>query len=318
MLDVKDRKLLAELMLNSRTPISSLSKRVGVSREVCAYRLKRLENDFSLSYYTIINFSELGYKRFICFIQLKGASPDNEDSFIRFLKEHDFVTYLSPTIGKWNFVLDIIAKDDEHLKQVVIGIKKELGNFLETFIIHGISVESEIYPTKLVGITSNKSIPRSSKSSARVDSIDKKILSLLSNNSRIEYKDLSLKLGLSANTIKYRIKNLEKTGIIEGYSLSLNFSKIGEIYNIQFKFYDVDEARLFGYIRNHKNTLFYYKYFGNENWDLDVGFIGKDSGEFRRFLLEFKEVFGASLRVHDIYIINEITKDNVAPAGLFN
>ena len=44
-MDKKDKKLLAELMINSRTPINQLAKKVGISREVATYRLNKLIKD---------------------------------------------------------------------------------------------------------------------------------------------------------------------------------------------------------------------------------------------------------------------------------
>ncbi|MCF7901625.1 Lrp/AsnC family transcriptional regulator [Candidatus Woesearchaeota archaeon] len=316
MLDAKDKKIVSELLLNSRKPVSQIAKSVALSREVTLYRIKKLEKSLIKHYFTTINFEALGFKRFICFIQLKGITVEEENKFLEYLTKHKFVTYLGPTIGKWNMVLDVVAKNDEHLKDILSEIKNEAKDYFESYIVNGTAMDVEIYPTKLVGIKSR--IEKKEKEiKYKMDQIDKKILLILSINSKAEYKDLSKKLKLSANAIKYRIKSMEKANIIEGYTTSLDFKQIGEFYNIQLKLSSIYEKKLIAYIRNHENTLFYYKYFGNENWDIDIGFIGKDSKEFRKFLLEFKEVFGSHIKIHDMYIITDVVKDNVAPEGIF-
>jgi len=49
---------------------------------------------------------------------------------------------------------------------------------------------------------------------AKLDVKDKKILSILSANSRIPLTQLAKKVGLSRDAVNYRIKNYEKNGII--------------------------------------------------------------------------------------------------------
>ena len=61
-LDIKDKKILYQLESNSRQPLSSLAKKVGLSREVVAYRIKQLEQKGIIHHYvTVIDFVRLGY-----------------------------------------------------------------------------------------------------------------------------------------------------------------------------------------------------------------------------------------------------------------
>ncbi|WP_291807412.1 Lrp/AsnC family transcriptional regulator [Lutibacter sp.] len=60
-----------------------------------------------------------------------------------------------------------------------------------------------------------------------LDETDKKILTLLQENSKINIKELALKTGLTQTPVYERIKRLEKTGIIQKYIAVLNKEKIG-------------------------------------------------------------------------------------------
>jgi DNA-binding Lrp family transcriptional regulator len=40
-LDLKDRKILAELDFNAREPISKIAKKVKISKEVALYRIRK-------------------------------------------------------------------------------------------------------------------------------------------------------------------------------------------------------------------------------------------------------------------------------------
>jgi len=60
-----------------------------------------------------------------------------------------------------------------------------------------------------------------------LDDIDKGILSDLSNNCRITYRELATKYNISSSAIKKRVKKLEDTGIIAGYRLQLSLEMAG-------------------------------------------------------------------------------------------
>ena len=64
-----------------------------------------------------------------------------------------------------------------------------------------------------------------------LDDTDKKILTLLQENSKINIKELAVKTGLTQTPVYERIKRLEKTGIIQKYVAVLNKEKTG--YNVE-------------------------------------------------------------------------------------
>jgi DNA-binding Lrp family transcriptional regulator len=317
-MDVKDKKMLEELLINSRMPVSMLSKKVGVSREVAAYRLKRLQKDLITGFYTIINLETLGFSRCGVLMRLKGINSEEEKRFMEYLKNHEYVTYLGPIIGRWNVAFDIVIKDEEHLKEIIDEITKRIKNNLESYIIVRSVIDMASYPTKYVGKISQRTLKKQSGTKYKIDNIDKNILRLLATNSRVEYQELSKKLKLAANTIKYRIKNLEKKNVIQGYSISLDYRKLGyEFYSLQIKLNNTKDEKFLAYIKNHPIVIFYYTHLGQENWDMDVGVIVKSSQEFREFMIELKDSFGELIKINDMYLIVEETKADIAPEGVF-
>lgn len=65
------------------------------------------------------------------------------------------------------------------------------------------------------------------KQMKNLDEIDKKLLNVLQENSRITIRELSEKLFLSTTPIHERIKKLEKSGYIKAYTTLLDSKKIG-------------------------------------------------------------------------------------------
>ncbi len=63
-----------------------------------------------------------------------------------------------------------------------------------------------------------------------MDTIDNKIIEILQENGRISHEEISRKLNLSRPAIHQRIAKLEEKKIISGYTVKINWDKLG--YNV--------------------------------------------------------------------------------------
>ncbi|WP_432474880.1 Lrp/AsnC family transcriptional regulator [Amphritea sp. HPY] len=59
------------------------------------------------------------------------------------------------------------------------------------------------------------------------DTINRKILAALQQNSRISYAELGKQVHLSAPAVAERIRKLESAGVISGYTLKVDLDKLG-------------------------------------------------------------------------------------------
>ena len=66
----------------------------------------------------------------------------------------------------------------------------------------------------------------------KIDKLDKKILSILSKNARIPFKDVAAECGVSRAAIHQRVQHLIAGGVITGSGFDVNPKSIG--YNIGF------------------------------------------------------------------------------------
>lgn len=60
-----------------------------------------------------------------------------------------------------------------------------------------------------------------------LDESDLRILAELSADARISFVEIGKKLNLHPNVVAYRVNKLRQTGIIKGYTLDLDFEKLG-------------------------------------------------------------------------------------------
>ena len=76
-LDLKDRKILYELDLDSRQSFRSLGKKVGLSKDMVASRIKKLqENGIIQGFYTIISPMGIGFIAIRFLINFQYTTPD--------------------------------------------------------------------------------------------------------------------------------------------------------------------------------------------------------------------------------------------------
>jgi len=61
----------------------------------------------------------------------------------------------------------------------------------------------------------------------RIDALDRKILMLLSEDSRASYREIAKRCNVSPGTVLSRVKRMEEAGIIVGYTTVLDHEKLG-------------------------------------------------------------------------------------------
>ena len=317
MFDNKDKRILSELLLDARISLTKLAKRTQVSREVVAYRIKRLEEQKTIQgYYALINYTALGYSRQVIFLAFKGVTAEQEANIILHLAQHEYVTYMSTIIGKWNVVLDIVTENQVLLEKVFHEILQPIEKHLSNFLLINTTIRGEFYPTKFLGITTKHNVPSETKY-YELDAVDKQLLQELSTNARAEYTMLAKTTGLPATTVAFRIKRLQKNNILLGSTMSIDYKQFGwDFYNIQLKMQQKQIKKFFSFVSEHPNTVFYYEYLGHESWDLDVGIIVQNTQELQRVVNEIKEKFGDELRIQNMYAIGTLIKDNMIPPGI--
>ncbi|MBI2662112.1 Lrp/AsnC family transcriptional regulator [Candidatus Woesearchaeota archaeon] len=319
-LDTFDRKILKILLSNSRESVTSISKKIGLGRENVDYRLKRLiSTGFIKDFITEFNEKALRIKHHIFFAQLIRLMPNDEKDILEYLKQHKYISWIGTAAGKWTLIFDIYLTENIELHKIVNELLLKLSKHVEEYSLLELESGKYFFEKYL----EEKSIfiikKRKKLLSKSLDLIDYKILSLLNQNSRINYAELSEKIGLTANGIKKRINDLEKEDFIQKYSITLDFKRFGyEWYGIQLKLTKFDRETIIKiqqFFKNHPKMIFYYKYIGP--WDYDLGFLAKKSTELRDFINELRTRFPAELKIVDVFITLEEIKGYQLPGGVF-
>lgn len=140
----------------------------------------------------------------------------------------------------------------------------------------------------------------------KLDLIDKKILYELDFNARIPLTKLAKKLRISRQTASYRIKNLEKQNIIEGYYIIIDNAKFGlTYYRILLKLQNLQNIdEILEYCEKDPNIAFLGILDGI--WNLGIGVWAKEISEFETFFKDFIKKFGDYILDKDVSIGTEL------------
>ncbi|MDG6996222.1 MAG: Lrp/AsnC family transcriptional regulator [Nitrososphaerota archaeon] len=60
-----------------------------------------------------------------------------------------------------------------------------------------------------------------------IEALDLQIIRVLQKDARSSFRDVARKLNIAVGTVQSRIRKLEESGVIKGFSVNLDYSKLG-------------------------------------------------------------------------------------------
>ncbi|MRJ07774.1 Lrp/AsnC family transcriptional regulator [Ornithobacterium rhinotracheale] len=146
-----------------------------------------------------------------------------------------------------------------------------------------------------------------------IDNIDKRILKELLINSKQSIKDLAQKVELSVTPVHERIKKMESTGIIKGYSANLDIKKIGFNLVVYMNITLIrHQEELDSEIANYINGLdeVVEAYFVSGDFDLMVKAVLRDMSHYQEFVLHKMSKIDIISNVRSYFVIKDIKDHN--------
>jgi len=303
-MDKKDYLILKELDDNSRQSVNSIAKKINLSKDAVKYRINKLvASGVIKGFRTIINIGKLGYVPVRFLIKLKGVSLKKEQEIIDFFKSSKYLGWIVSVEGYWDintyFYFRTIQQMSEFYDLFVSKYRKYLED--KNFNIY----ENIICDSRSDLDDSQMRVERkiaSINKTAEIDKLDKKILFLLSENSRINVVNIARKTGTTSKTIIQRIRNLENNNIISGYRIHMDISKINFIYyKIHVNLQNSDEekyALIKSFIIQNKNVIYWDELIGG--YDVEFEMEIESPEKLRDFLEELRSNFAEIIKDYEI------------------
>ena len=318
-LDHKDHLLLFELDRNSRQAINDLAKKTKLSRDVVAYRMKRLEQKGIIQkYITLIDFSKFAHYIIRLYLKLQNTTPEIEEEIAQFFVQQKNTLTAYKIDGEDQLAVGFLVKDLHSYQQTYEEFLKKYrsyvtGKKISTFLDYAHYHHNYLVEKKLQDHTA---ISTGSFQSYACDQNDLLLLNLIKENSRITLLELAQKMGMTATGVKYKLRNLEKNKVILAYKLLLDTSKLGyQYYKVDLELEDLNIVpALNEFIAQHPNVIYRNITVGGSDFEFDCEF--RSQQEFYDFMDEMKALFPRKIRHYFYYKALKIYKYSYFPETL--
>lgn len=315
-LDKKDKRIIFELDRNSRQSIHDLAKKTSLSRDVVAYRLKRLENlGIVKNYITIIDFTKFGLIVIRLYLKLQRITPEIRNKIIEFFTKQDNNFTVFETDGEYDLAVGFLVKDlseyqnsyEDFLKKFKpYVLKKNFCVFLD-FIhyLRNYLIDEKFKDLSILSTESFKPF--------NYDDNDIKILNLIKENSRLSLLDISKKLKMTSAGVKYKLKLLEKNKVIVAYRLLIDFNKLGyQYYKVDLDLEDINIIpSLNQFMLQHQSIVYKDIAVGGSDFEFDCELSSQE--DFYQLMDKLRAEFPEKIRNYTYYKAIKIHKFSYFP-----
>ena len=304
-LDVKDRKILYELDIDARQSFSQLGKKVGLHKDVVAYRVKKLqEKGIIKNFYTMIDASRLGYLSCRFFMKFQYDDIDKEKEIINYFVSQPNTWWVPSIEGQFDLAVILWAKDTYEFYEIIKNVLNKYKPFIKDFL-PGIYAKFHQFRRKYLVEKQKidiKPVLTCFREKIDVDQTDINILKIIANNARIPAVEVAEKLNLSSRTITQRIKRLTQKNVIQGYRAAIDLGKIGYYwYKIRLDLKDFSRTKeILLYAKNHPNIIYAYEVIGGANLELEVEIESYD--HFKELCNDLRNKFSDVITYYDHFL----------------
>lgn len=230
-LDIRDRKLLYYLSQNSRISHTKLSEKLGLSKNAVKYRIERLLKDGIIKNFACtVNIGSLKLHTYTLLLKFNEDIYENKE-IIEYFKKHAYADWVISLSGQWDLFVEIVIKNFSHLAKMIDEMIEHFGETLNTYQLFSSNdtlrvehlVKDFYSDLNLMQIENKERTVKKFK----IDEVDRKILSLLNEDSRLSFIELADRLNLTIDIVRYRIKNLIKNKIIIKFFPEISLPKLG-------------------------------------------------------------------------------------------
>ncbi|MDO8741479.1 MAG: Lrp/AsnC family transcriptional regulator [Candidatus Woesearchaeota archaeon] len=306
-LDLKDKKIIAELSLNARENISDVAKKVGLSKQVVKYRLENLEKRGIIEgYYAILNINKLGYLYYRFFVKFQNVNPEKENEIIEFCRKHKKIGRVFQLDGDWDFAVAVWAKDIIEFEEVIDEILDKFGKYFEEKLI---SVATRIHHLKYKFLLnkedSTEFVLGGKVEETKLDEIDYNIIGILTKDARKSLLEIGEELKLHPKVVKYRINALLKKKIILGFNVKLNHRLLGyDHHKVFLNLTNISKEsilKLITYLKSLTNSIYITKAVGIAELEFEV--MVRSNEEFHDIMRELRYKFSDLIKNYSSFII---------------
>lgn len=321
-LDKIDLKLLTILEENARQTLSQIAKKIKTSQQAVSYRLKSLEKRKVIGgYYTIINLTKLGYTNYRIMIRLSNIDDQTHKEIISYLMDYPNVLWIVDCGGRWDLLVNFTARNIIHFNKMLQNFKNKFPlqiqncDILTTLEVtyfdrdYFTKKSREIKHLSYFGGEEKINIP---------DQTNLQILNLISENGRMNFVEISQKINVSPNTIMLRLREIKKSGLIQGFKPLIHLENTPfSGYKALIKFQNITEQKekeIINYLKTNVNVVAIIKLIGL--WDFEIELEVETKEQMLELTRNFRDQFKDIIKEFEVIPLFNEYKYNFLPKDL--
>lgn len=327
-LDAIDRKIIYELDIDSRQPVSKIAKKVRASAQRVEQKIEQYEKEGKiLNYLTVVDYKQAGqYTFYVCNLKVNSMSSSEEEKILKKIALMPQCTLAFRSLGAWDILIGTTAKDifeakgnfnkflalfgDKITKRMIIT---HMGayHFGRRYLLEDIVSPEKFDVPMLKSAPQPYAITGGRQTPAELDKTDYELLQILSTNARMPSVELAKELKISPEKVGQRIKSLKDKGIIKYFTILIDPE------NDQYKFYRVyvklrnvryeDQMEILDHMRKYLNVYRVMEIFEEYGFVIDI--ISETSERMEKVLSSLKEKYTDKVVYYDICNIYKMYKN---------
>jgi DNA-binding Lrp family transcriptional regulator len=303
-IDLKDRRILYELDVNSRQSFRNIGRKVGLSKDVVASRVKKLkEKGIIIRFFTYYDILQLGYNFLRFYFKFQYVTPDIKKEIINHFMNDDNVNNLFSTEGSYDLGVLMMVKNISDIYPLWKKTLEKYGDYFSTQVFSAYMGEL-IYGHGFLldGIEKPQRTPiHKNLGKVKIDDLDLEILKLLVVDSRIPTVEIAKKLNSNVITINSRIKRLIKLKVILGFTLELDLDKLGyQTWKVDFYLSEYTKlSQIVKYLE--KNPLLYCVDYTMGYADLELEINVRDISQLHDIIEDLHSKFPKIIRNYSFF-----------------
>jgi DNA-binding Lrp family transcriptional regulator len=323
-----DKKILFELDKDGRVSFSEIARIIGSTPQVVKYHFEQLlEKGVIKHFWAFIDYDKADYSFFWGYwLKFAGLTKEKEQEMYADLNGDNYVPIIMRSDGYADVYVCFISKDIFNFNEMLQKFFTKYGqNIVSSDIFLGlgfvkfprtylIGKENEFQKYAVSGGTNEK---------MKLSENDRKIMSLLLQDGRMEFTKIAKILGVSVGLVHKHFNKLEKNEIITKITFTLDYQKLGILlYRVCFKIVQFDQKRideLYKFCCLHPNIINYVK--GMGSWELHLDIEIENRGALRDLIREMKNQFRDIIQrveINEIYQMDKFTQMAIEYPNLLN
>ncbi len=311
-LDLKDRKILYHLDLDSRQSFRSIGKKVGLSKDVVISRVKRLqEKGIIKNYYADVNYFKIGYIELRFYLTFQYVTPEIKKEIIDYFVKNKYIDTIHSVEGQYDLVIVVILRNIAKFSNTWDKIFNKYREYFASQVYSTLFEHAEYKLSFLLSNNENKKDKRlihkvyDEGIRLEIDELDWNILKILNKNARMPTVEIANKLNTTSITITNRINKLMKSGIILGFRVNIDYQKIGYIwYKADIILKDTSKAQeIIKFIEKNPNLIHIMKSIGYG--DLELAFCLENVNQLHQIIGNLSKKFPDTIKNYTYFSVTQ-------------